>query len=311
MTQSSRDRTLIGSEAALPAALSSALFVGSEEALAGSQPAIEPSPDDALLFWSNKRPVVVPRGKAHANAAVDYSGFLIPTDQNPWLDEAMAAAGFQTIVIAHSDGEREHWRLDQAHLFPLIAGLQSAAQMSKTTERYGVAYGWSSYQDKMSGATKSMSVLRFRCLLPALLGVGYLEPLKFSISGTMTGDVLNSLTRQFAVLKAVNRLRGEHGLPAMSLPFWAFSLTFAPGAPSKRGQATVTPPVVQVPPVIDAGYLASHRVLDDWIALIEEAVAESVPWSVAESQRIAAGNGHTDEVTPVPASSEEDLAHPF
>ena len=74
-----------------------ALFAGDEALFASSVPAIAPQPDDALVFWANKRPVIMPKGRGHANVSPEYSGFLVPTDQLASLDEAMERAGATTV----------------------------------------------------------------------------------------------------------------------------------------------------------------------------------------------------------------------
>lgn len=283
-----------------------ALFGGEDEQIVeGVVEAVEPQPDDATIFWSNKRPVVLPKGRASANVSGEYSGFLVPTDQNPMLDEAFAIAGAQAIMISHSDGDREHWCLPTATLFIVAQGLQSSSQMRDTTERLGIAYGWQLQRDgktkeitvdPKTGKPKTQSVLKLRCYLPQLVAVGYCEPLRLSISGTMTGDILQGLTRQYAVIRTVRDLRQAKGLAQVALPFWSYALTFEAGPSSNRGIAKVIPPTVRLPQPIDLEYLKSHRVTVDIAELIKNILDDTVTWSKEESARINAdsnGGAHT------------------
>lgn len=281
-----------------------ALFGGQDEQIIdGAAEAVEPQPDDATIFWSNKRPVVVPKGRASANVSSEYSGFLVPTDQNPMLDEAFAIAGAQAILISHSDGDREHWCLPTATLFLIAQGLQSSSQMRDTTERLGIAYGRHLMRDAktkevvvypQTGKPKTQSVLKFRCFLPQLVAAGYYEPLRLSISGTMTDDILHGLTRQYAVLRIVRDLRQAKGLAPVALPFWSYALTFEPGASSNRGIAKVIPPTVRLPQPIDLAYLKAHRVTMDIAELIKACLDDTVTWSIEESARINADSQATN-----------------
>ena len=296
------------------------LFAGEDEYIvAGAAPAIEPQPDDAVLFWANQRPVVIPKGRGSANVSQKYNGFLIPTDQHPLLDEAMDLAGFEAITIQHTDVAREHWCLPEAALFVIATGVQSRSQMKATAERHGIAYGEHAMRDlktgqvvisDKTGKAKPESVLRFRCFLPQLVAVGYFEPLRFSISGTMTGDMLRGFTAQFAVFRAVRDLRERAGMAPIQLPFWSYAQTWMPGPEVSRGIAKVIPPSVRMPQAIDLDYLRSHRVNIEIAELVKDRLAETILWSIEESARINADSNPAQGGAPVGQDAGEDASWP-
>jgi hypothetical protein len=128
-------------------------------------------------------------------------------------------------------------------------------------------------------------------LLRELLAVGYTEPLLLTLKGTLTGDLLAALMRQYDVLDENARLRKAAGKEPWDLPFYAFSIPLSAGAEVTRGTGgqtkEITPMVAVVPEQITKEYLKAHWIGRAWVATIEALVDGAVAWSVSESALIA------------------------
>lgn len=216
-----------------------------------------------------------------------YSGWLIEVGRNPDLDEVMAGAGFERITIRHGGGNIvDHWAIETANMFVIADGVQSIAEMRNTADRYGIAFGWRARPDG-----RQQSVLRMRVMLRELVEAGYTQPLLVSVKGTLTGDLLAALTRQFDVLDAIDAIRKVDGKPALHAPLYACSLPIGPGNEVTRGSGStvsaLTPMVAQVPATISREYVLAHWAKRAWVRSIEAHVDETVRWSVRASEDIA------------------------
>lgn len=215
-----------------------------------------------------------------------YAGWLVPCQQSDTLDEALSVAGYEPVVIRHGNGNQiAHWAIEYANLFVLAEGVQSLVEMKHTSDRYGIAFGWKQLPDG-----RWQSQLRFRAHLQELLQVGYTEPLLISVKSTLTSDLITALTRQYAVLDAVDAIRREQGRPPMGAPFYACSIPIGPGEEVARGSAqtkAITPPVAKIPEVITRDYLKARWMRREWVGLIEGQLDATIAWSVAESCRIS------------------------
>lgn len=220
-----------------------------------------------------------------------YAGWLVEIkDGQDELGGAMTQAGMKPITIKHGSGQLvQHWALPRASLFIVADGMQTLAEMKQTSERYGIAFGW---QRKDDGRAKS--VLRCRVFVRELLAVGYAEPLLLTISGTITGDFLSGLERQYAALDAIDALRREQGKAELNPPFYALSIPFGAGPDVVRGQAgaskEIAPPLAAIPDPITRAYLLAQYITNAWAALIEDHLDDTIRWSVSESKRIASGD---------------------
>ncbi len=247
-------------------------------------PARRPAPiiTDPVIQWSTGLPT---------KDRTLYAGWLVEIkDGQEELGDAMSRAGLQPITIKHGSGQFvTHWALPSVRLFLVADGMQTMAEMKQTPDRYGIAFGWKRQDDG-----RSKSVLRCRVFVRELLAVGYQEPLLLTLSGTVTGDFLAGLERQYVALDAIDALRVEQGKPALNPPFYALAIPFVAGTDVSRGQAgaskEIAPPLVQMPDPITRAYLAAQYIKADWVPLIESRLDATIAWSISESKRIASGD---------------------
>lgn len=247
-------------------------------------PARRPAPviTDPVIQWSTGLPT---------KDRTLYAGWLVEIkDGQDELGAAMTAAGFKPVTIKHGSGQFvTHWALPSVSLFLVADGMQTMAEMKQTPDRYGIAFGWKRQDD---GRMKS--VLRCRVFVRELLAVGYDEPLLLTLSGTVTGDFLGGLERQYAALDAIDALRQEQGKPELNPPFYALSIPFGAGPDVTRGQAgaskEIAPPLAAMPEPITRAYLLAQYIKADWAPLIEHHLDATIAWSIAESKRIASGD---------------------
>ena len=234
---------------------------------------------DPLLQWST--------GLTTQQRTI-YAGWLCETGKSEALDDAMAAAGYETVTIKHGGGNLvTHWAVETANLFVVADGVQGIGEMKHTAERFGIAFGWRTLPDG-----RQQSQLKLRGFLRELLEVEYYEPILLSVKSTITGDVLGALTRQYDVLDAIDALRTGQGQMALNPPFYACSILLGPGQEVQRGSKGVTkeivPPVAQIPSPITREYLVKQYIRKAWVPLVEKLVDQTVAWSVATSEQIAA-----------------------
>lgn len=219
-----------------------------------------------------------------------YAGWLVEAGKLETLDSAMAEAGFSQVTIKHGTGSMvTHWAVLHANAFVIAEGVQSMQEMKHSRERYGVAFGWGTRD-----TGKPQSKLRARVLLRELLSVGYTEPLILTLRGTVTGDLLDGLMRQYEVLDAVDAFRKLDGKPPMQPPFYACHITLGPGQEARRGSGNetkeITPPTALMPTPITKDYIRAAWCKRDWVAEIERRLDETIAWSVAVSAQLASGN---------------------
>jgi hypothetical protein len=228
-----------------------------------------------------------------------YAGWLVEAGRLDTLDEAMEQAGFKQVTIKHGSGNLvTHWAVETATMFVIADGVQTINEMRGTDERYGIAFGW-----QVLEPGRQQSQLRFRAFLRELLEVGYTEPLLGTVKGTLTGDMITALMRQYDVLDAVDNFRKQAGKPPYNPPFYACSIPLGPGTEVTRGSAgatkEITPIVAQIPNPVTKEYVLEHWVKRAWVPLIEGLIDETVAWSVTTSRQIAAWRD--------PQASKEDL----
>ena len=202
----------------------------------------------------------------------------------------MGRAEIAPVAIRHGSGNVvTHWALPTASLFVIADGVQTIAEMKGTADRFGIAFGWR----RLDGG-RMQSQLRCRVLLRELLQVGYAGPLLLTVKGTLTGDLLTALMRQYDVLDANAALRKAAGKGPWDLPLYAFSIPLGPGAEVTRGtgQATkaITPIVTTTPDPVSKEHLIAHWIRRDWVEAVEALVDETIGWSIAESAAIAEGS---------------------
>jgi len=245
-------------------------------------PARRPMPHvaDPLLQWSTGLPTKERR---------IYAGWLVEADKDELLDQMMESAGFTQVTIKHGSGNLvTHWAVETANVFVVAEGAQSIGAMKHTAERYGVAFGW-----RTLPGGRQQSQLRCRVYLRELLQIGYAEPLLLTVKGTLTGDLIASLTRQYDVLDTNAALRRAANKEPWDLPFYSFSIPLGPGAEVTRGSGgatkEITPIVANIPNPVSREYLAAHWIKRGWVASIEDRLDDTITWSVAESAAIAEG----------------------
>lgn len=245
-------------------------------------PARRPMPRvaDPLLQWATG---------LQTNDRRLYAGWLAESGRNPALDEAMNEAGFSQVTIKHGSGNLvTHWAVETANLFIVAEGVQTIAEMQHTPDRYGIAFGWRTLQ-----GGRQQSQIRFRAFMRELLEFGYTEPLLVTAKGTLTGDVINALIKQYDVLDAVDVFRKQQSKPPMQPPFYACSIELGPGKDVTRGSGgqtkEITPVVARIPTPITKDYILAHWTKKPWVALIEGILDQTIAWSVATSTQIVAG----------------------
>jgi hypothetical protein len=218
-----------------------------------------------------------------------YAGWLAEAGKIDALDTAMEQAGFAQVTIKHGSGNMvTHWAVETANLFVVAEGVQSIGEMKHTEDRYGIAFGWRTLE-----GGRQQSVLRFRGFLQELLGVGFYEPLLITAKSTLTGDLINALTRQYEVLDAVDVFRAQDKKPPMNPPFYACSIPLGPGQEVARGSGgqtrEITPPIANIPAPITKEYVRAHWIKRDWSTLIEGMLDDTMRWSVTNSKLIGVG----------------------
>lgn len=245
-------------------------------------PARRPTPRvaDPLLQWAS--------GLQTKDRTI-YAGWLIECGKDDDLDAAMERTGFPFVTIRHGSGNLvTHWAVETADVFVIADGVQSIGEMRDDPTRYGIAFGW-----RLLDGGRRQSQLRCRVLLRELLAVGYSEPLLLTVKGTLTGDLIAALTRQYDVLDTNAELRKAASKEPWDLPFYAFSIPLGPGTEVTRGtgQATkeITPIVATIPNPVTKEYLKAHWTKRAWVALVEDRIEATIAWSVSESAAIAEG----------------------
>lgn len=217
-----------------------------------------------------------------------YAGWFVECGRDDALDAAMEAAGVRVVTIKHTSAAVEHWEVGELDAFVLATGVQSMGEM-RNTERYGVAFWW---------ATKNgrpCSFLQVQVLPRLLLEQGYDTPLLLTVSGTVTGDIVAALTRQFEVLDAIDAQRTQQGKAPLDAPFYAASLPIGPGEGVRRGAIQtkeIIQPIAFVPEPIDREYLVAHYIRKEWIPLVEGLIDGAVAWS--ERRSAQAGRDEDD-----------------
>ena len=239
-----------------------------------------------------------------------YVGWLAEAGKIDALDTAMAQAGFAQVTIKHGSGNMvTHWAVETANLYVVAEGVQSIGEMKHTEDRYGIAFGWrrTGAQLNAPAGGRQQSVLRFRGFLQELLNIGFYEPLLITAKSTLTGDLINALTRQYEVLDAVDAFRAQDKKPPMNPPFYACSIPLGPGQEVARGSGgqtrEITPPIANIPTPITKEYIRAHWIKRDWSALIEAMLDETIRWSATSSKLIGMG-----EEPPGSAPLDEDPA---
>jgi hypothetical protein len=218
-----------------------------------------------------------------------YAGWLAEAGKIDVLDAAMEQAGFAQVTIKHGSGNMvTHWAVETANLYVVAEGVQSIGEMKHTEDRYGIAFGWRTLE-----GGRQQSVLRFRGFLQELLNIGFYEPLLITAKSTLTGDLINALTRQYEVLDAVDAFRAQDKKPPMNPPFYACSIPLGPGQEVARGSGgqtrEITPPIANIPTPLTKEYIRAHWIKRDWAALIEGMLDDTIRWSATSSKLIGMG----------------------
>jgi hypothetical protein len=218
-----------------------------------------------------------------------YAGWLAEAGKLDGLDDAMAQAGFSQVTIKHGSGNMvTHWAVETANMFVVAEGVQSIGEMKHTEERFGIAFGWRTLE-----GGRQQSVLRFRAFLQELLDVGFYEPLLVTAKSTLTGDVINALTRQYEVLDAVDVFRAQDKKPPLNAPFYACNIPLGPGQEVARGSGgqtkEITPPIAAIPAQITKDYIRSRWIKREWATMIEGMLDDTIRWSVTTSKLIGSG----------------------
>jgi hypothetical protein len=218
-----------------------------------------------------------------------YSGWLAEAGRSEAFDAAMEQAGFSQVTIKHGSGNFViHWAVETADLFVIADGVQSIGEMKHTADRYGIAFGW-----RTLPGGRQQSQMRFRAFLRELLEVGFVEPVLVTVKGTLTGDLIAALTRQYEVLDAVDAFRKQDGKSSLNPPFYACSIPLGPGAEVTRGSGgatkEITPIVANIPTPITKEYILQHWIKRPWVQLIEGLIEQTIAWSVTTSTLIVTG----------------------
>ena len=233
-----------------------------------------------------------------------YAGWLAEAGRSPTLDDAMREAGFEQVTIKHGSGNVvTHWAVETANLYVVAEGVQTMSEMQHSAERYGIAFGWRTLQ-----GGRQQSQLRFRALLSELTEVGYTEPLLVTAKGTLTGDVITALLRQYEVLDAVDMFRRGQGKPELQPPFYACSIPLGPGKDVTRGSGgqtkEITPVIAPIPAQITKDYILAHWIKKPLVPIIEAMIDQTITWSIGTSTQLAAGeDAHQSPSEDEPLSS--------
>jgi hypothetical protein len=241
----------------------------------------QPAVADPLLQWAS--------GLQTKERRI-YAGWLVEAGKHEQLDTAMEQAGFSQVTIKHGSGNLvTHWAVETANVFVVAEGVQSIGEMKSTWDRYGIAFGWRVARE----GGRMQSHLRCRVFLRELLAVGYMEPLLLTIKGTVTGDLIGALTRQYDVLDAVDAFRKAAGKPTYNPPFYACSIPLGPGQEVTRGSGAaskeIAPIVTAIPTPITKEHILAHWPKRAWVEAIEGLMDDTIAWSITTSRLIAAG----------------------
>lgn len=252
---------------------------------------------DATFTRSARRPTPVIEGPmlqwatglTTANRQI-YAGWLVEAGKLDALDDAMHAAEIGQVTIKHGNGNIvTHWSIETANVYVLADGVQSIGEMKHTDERLGIAFGWRTLE-----GGRQQSVLRAQVLLRELCAVGWYEPITLTVKSTLTGDLITALMRQYEVLDAIDAFRALDKKPPLDPPLYACALPLGPGVEVTRGSGgqtkEITPPIANLPAPITKDYIRAMWCKREWCEAIEARMDAVITWSVAESQRIAAGD---------------------
>jgi hypothetical protein len=267
--------------------------------------AVRPILDDARLQWFN--------GLATTSGKMAI-GWHIRVGINPYLDEtcgALAAqegSGCERYLVQHKrpdkDGTNDpkpYWHFQRMSLFVIAEGALSPLQMSRSAERVGIAWGWSTERNEQgeavlkNGKPSKSTVLKLKAFVHELYTSGFSEPLPLTLTGFGTDDMLSSLYEQYRVLDAYAARRRAQGKPAAA-PFSAFSLPLAASSQVRMvgeppNTSPIYPMVADIPEGIDANYLAQHLIprplLDE---IRSKLLGETVYWSIEETNKIIHGS---------------------
>lgn len=219
-----------------------------------------------------------------------YAGWLVEAGKDEMLDNAMAEAGYTPVTIKHGNGNMvTHWAVETANVFVVCTGLQSMSEMQRSNERYGITFGW-----RVLDTGKRQSQLRARVFLHELFEVGYTEPLLMSVKGTLTGDLIVALMRQYDVLDAVDTFRQGAGKAPLQAPFYAASIPLGPGKDVTRGSngqtKEIAPIITTIPDVVTKDYIAQHWTKKAMVPIIEQVLDDTIAWSIDASAQIVNGD---------------------
>lgn len=267
--------------------------------------AVRPILDDARLQWFN--------GLATTSGKMAI-GWHIRVGVNPYLDEtcgALAAqhgSGCEQYLVQHKrpdkDGTNDpkpYWHFLRIALFVIAEGALSPLQMSRSAERVGIAWGWSTERNEQgeavlkNGKPSKSTVLKLKAFVHELYTQGFREPLPLTLTGFGTDDMLSALYEQYRVLDAYAARRRAQG-KSPTAPFYAFSLPLAASAKARMvgeppNTSPIYPMVADIPEGIDANYLAQHFIPRPLLDEIRgKWLDETVYWSIEETNKIIHGS---------------------
>lgn len=249
-----------------------------------------PTVRDPLIQWASG---------LQTRSRTVYAGWMLEYGKDHDRDSAMEQAGFTHDVIKHGNGNMvDHWLIPTGNFFVLADGIESMGTMRQTKDRFGVAFGWQQIEGRWQ------SVLRMRVFLLDLLEQGYTEPCMVTLRGTVTADMVDILMFQYTQLDVLNGMRVARGMEPRDFPFYALVIPITAGEEVARGQdrtSRIQPPIYAMDHVLTREEAKALYIKQAWVDSIESLMDETIMWSVAQSQAIAAQTGTastTDDLTP-------------
>lgn len=286
----------------------------------GSRRPVMPSFSDSVLQWSSGL-------QSTTRQPVD--GFIIEVGQDSALDAA--CQHYPRVHIKHKKKQNvvSYWHLKAASLFVIALGFQSIVELGSTDERYGVAFAYGTVTD--GGQPRRRSMLRVRVIVQELAEAGYTTPLKFTIYGKSTVDLLAAFNQQFNVIDALNtEVRIPSGNPKVDYPVYAISIPIGPTpvpvsrvSRTSQASAEVIAPMSFIPDIFHVlpteqalaamppaeraarqeaikAYIAARWCRKPWRTTIESQVEATARWSRTISTQFAAGEDRDHEASGSP-----------
>lgn len=264
--------------------------------------------DAPLLLWASGRTSMRPESRGRFSDGV---GLYSEVGKYSELDEACQAAKLPRVEIRHSGGATSiNWFFgEQARVYPLTTGprIKTVFELKQHTKALANAQAGVGARWTTDFKGKPASQVAVRCLVPALLDVGFTGVLQLQLKSTMSDALLRALAEHLRVGHAA---AAELGTP---VTLAELQLPLGAGAEVVVGKgeqtATITPVVAEHPKAVTAEYVQSiyrpdNRALFEQLWPSVQAWAEDYTMSSREEQAAPAATPKDEFYLPQPGEME-------